>query len=83
MGCKEMKTTVSFEHRCTNQRLFTVASQEVYKGPCSMSVLDSKMFCPEHKVQEQSAGLTVHQKRSHLFHPAVHGKIMEPQTYRD
>lgn len=48
-----------------------------------MSVLDSKFFCQEYKVQEQSARLTVHQKRSHLFHPTVHGKIIEPKMYTD
>lgn len=48
MRFKEIKTYVSFEHRCTNQLLFTVATQEFYKGSYSMSVLDSKVFCPKY-----------------------------------
>lgn len=40
MRCKKMKTTDSFEHRHTDQLLFTVASHELYKGSYSTSMLD-------------------------------------------
>lgn len=80
---REMKTTVSFEHRHTSQLLFTAASHELYKDSYPTSLLDLKFLYPEYKVPEQSARLTVHQKRSHLFHPTVHGKIIEPQRYRN